>query len=65
MDKQEFKQNRLELGYKTHKALADKLDVDTSTVQKIETGKRNIGKALLYRFENLILIEKRLDYKKT
>ena len=57
MTKEEFKQNRLKLGHKTQESLALSLDVDTSTIQKIEAGKRGISKALLFRFKHLILIE--------
>ena len=57
MTKEEFKAARLELGYKTHQGLAKKLEVDTSTIQKIEAGTRNPSKALLFRFKNLMLIK--------
>lgn len=56
MTKEEFKTNRIELGFTTQKALAHKLEVDTSTIHKIEKGTRNASKALLFRFEILIKI---------
>ena len=56
MTKEEFKKNRIELGFTTQGALAHKLEVDTSTIHKIEKGTRNVSKSLLFRFRNLMLI---------
>ena len=52
----EFKNHRLDLGYEQQKQLAKDLEVDPSTIQKIESGQRKISKALLFRYKHLILM---------